>query len=333
MFRASFAAVALLCAGISAADVVIMNNGDQLSGRLDSITAGVAILDTPYAGRVRIEVSQIQSLQTDEAFDVSLPTGKAKGVFVAVRDGIGLQNPSSVQTFTPTDIRSATQRKNELTRFAAQWGTRLDLALSLADGNTTAEAYNVLLEADYANELNAHAITTLLAREEGEGLVTRDQLSVDYGYKRFVSDRWFAAANAKYFQDPLKDIDSRITLGAGVGVQFIDTSLENLNSDLGVSAVREDIGADTEVRPALRWSLDYQRFLAAKTLELFHRQSILQLLEGEKNQVIASSTGLRYAYSERIDTTFRIDLAYESDPPLDNKKTDTTYSLGVGIKF
>jgi putative salt-induced outer membrane protein YdiY len=60
---------------------------------------------------------------------------------------------------------------------------------------------------------------------------------------------------------------------------------------------------------------------------------VLQLLGDEQSQVFSSSTGARYALNERIDTTFRIDLAYESDPPQGNEKTDTTYSLGVGVKF
>ena len=191
----------------------------------------------------------------------------------------------------------------------------------------------MLLEVDYQDELNAHLVTALLAREEGEGLLTRDQLDIDYGYKRFLTERWYGAGNAEYFQDTLKDIDSRITLGVGAGVQFIDNSLQNLSSDIGISAVREDIGGDSDVEPALRLGVDYQRFVLAKTIELFHRQSILQLLGDEKNQVFSSSTGIRYAYNERIDTNFRIDLAYESDPPPGNERTDTTYSLGVGIKF
>jgi putative salt-induced outer membrane protein YdiY len=203
----------------------------------------------------------------------------------------------------------------------------------LADGNSSTEAFNVLLEVEYQDELNAHLVTALLAREEGEGLLTRDQLDIDYGYKRFLTERWYGAGNAEYFQDTLKEIDSRITLGAGVGVQFIDNSIQNLSSDIGISAVREDIGGDSDVEPALRLGLDYQRFVLAKTIELFHRQSILQLLGDEKNQVFSSSTGIRYAYNDRIDTNFRIDLAYESDPPPGNEKTDTTYSLGVGIKF
>lgn len=332
MCRSLLLAFAICFSTGALADVIVMTNGDKLSGRLDSITGGTAILETPYAGVVRLDVSQIQSLQTDESFTVRLPTGAVEGYF----EGDDLQKLRTGRgkvDLALTDIRSATQSRNQFTQFTAQWNARLDLALSLADGNTTAEASNVLLEADYANELNAHAITALIAREEGEGLVTKDQLDIDYGYKRFISERWYGAANAAYFQDTLKDVDARITLGAGVGVQFIDTSLENLASDLSVSAVQENIDGESNVQPALRWSVDYQRFLNAKTIEIFHRQSILQLLEDDKSQVFSSSTGIRYAYNERIDTTFRVDLAYESDPPPGNKEIDTTYSLGVGVKF
>ncbi len=322
-----------ICFSISTlADVVIMSNGDKITGRLDSVAGGSVILETSYAGTVRLDLSQIQSLQTDEPFAVRLPAGVVEGFFSA--DGLQkLRTKGGNVDLALTDIRSATQSRNQFTQFTAQWNARLDLTLSLADGNTTAEASNVLLEADYANELNAHAITALVAKEEGEGLVTKDQLDIDYGYKRFISERWYGAANAEYFQDTLKDIDSRITVGAGVGVQFIDTSLENLASDLSVSAVQEDVDGDSNLKPAMRLGLDYQRFLNAKTIEIFHRQTLLQLLEGDKSQVFSSSTGIRYAYNERIDTTFRVDLAFESDPPLGNKKTDTTYSLGVGVKF
>ena len=332
MFRSLLVASAICFSGSVLADVVIMSNGDKLTGRLDSVAGGSAILETTYAGVVRLDLSQIQSLQTDESYAVRLPAGVVEGFFSA--DVLQrLRTDAGDVDLTLTDIRSATQSRNQFSQFTTQWNARLDLALSLADGNTTAEASNVLLEADYANELNAHTITALVAKEEGEGLVTKDQLDIDYGYKRFISERWYGAANAEYFQDTLKDIDSRITVGAGVGVQFIDTSLENLASDLGISAVQEDINGESDIQPALRWGLDYQRFLNAKTIEIFHRQSILQLLERDKSQVLSSSTGLRYAYNERIDTTFRVDLAYESDPPLGNKKTDTTYSLGVGVKF
>ena len=323
----------LSCAVAAHADLLVMDNGDRITGRLDSITGGKAIFETQYAGRIWVEMANIRTLETEEAYAVRLDDRVIDGTFAGKGDLQRLIGPEQAAIVNWTRVRSATQSRNAFTRFTAGWGSHLDLALSLADGNSSTEAFNVLLEVEYQDELNAHLVTALLAREEGEGLLTRDQLDIDYGYKRFLTERWYGAGNAEYFQDTLKEIDSRITLGAGVGVQFIDNSIQNLSSDIGISAVREDIGGDSDVEPALRLGVDYQRFVLAKTIELFHRQSILQLLGDEKNQVFSSSTGIRYAYNDRIDTNFRIDLAYESDPPPGNEKTDTTYSLGVGIKF
>ena len=333
MFLKLFVLGFLSCAVAAHADLLVMDNGDRITGRLDSITGGKAIFDTPYAGRIWVEIANIRTLETEEAYAVRMGDRMIEGTFAGEGDLQQLIGADQAAIVNWTGVRSATQSRNAFTRFTARWGSHLDLALSLADGNSSTEAFNVLLEVDYQDELNAHLVTALLAREEGEGLLTRDQLDIDYGYKRFLTERWYGAGNAEYFQDTLKDIDSRITLGIGVGVQFIDNSIQNLSSDIGISAVREDIGGDSDVEPALRLGVDYQRFVLAKTIELFHRQSILQLLGDEKNQVFSSSTGIRYAYNERIDTNFRIDLAYESDPPPGNERTDTTYSLGVGIKF
>jgi putative salt-induced outer membrane protein YdiY len=333
MFLKLFVLGFLSCAVAAHADLLVMDNGDRITGRLDSITGGKAIFDTPYAGRIWVEIANIRTLETEEAYAVRMGDRMIEGTFAGEGDLQQLIGADQAAIVNWTGVRSATQSRNAFTRFAAGWGSHLDLALSLADGNSSTEAFNVLLEVDYQNELNAHLVTALLAREEGEGLLTRDQLDIDYAYKRFLTERWYGAGNAEYFQDTLKDIDSRITLGIGVGVQFFDNSIQNLSSDIGISAVREDIGGDSDVEPALRLGVDYQRFVLAKTIELFHRQSILQLLGDEKNQVFSSSTGIRYAYNERIDTNFRIDLAYESDPPPGNERTDTTYSLGIGIKF
>ncbi|HCG70628.1 MAG TPA: hypothetical protein DE147_09215 [Gammaproteobacteria bacterium] len=333
MMRGLMTLVVLLLSNMTQADTLIMANGDRLTGRLDSISGGKVVFATTYAGRIAVSLAQVHTLVTQESYTIALKDRRLDGVFTARGDAQQLLGPDGAELLALQSIRSASQSRNALTQFTADWGSRLDLALSLTEGNSTTEASNILFEMDYADELNEHLVTVLLAREEGEGLLTKDQLDIDYGYKRFISERWYGAANAEYFQDTLKDVDLRITLGAGVGVQFIDNSLQSLASDLSLSAVQEDVGGASELQPALRWGLNYERFLLGKTLEVFHRQSVLQLLGDEQSQVFSSSTGARYALNERIDTTFRIDLAYESDPPQGNEKTDTTYSLGVGVKF
>ncbi|MEC7976194.1 MAG: DUF481 domain-containing protein, partial [Pseudomonadota bacterium] len=162
---------------------------------------------------------------------------------------------------------------------------------------------------------------------------SKDQVDLSYGYKRFISPRWFGSANSNYFRDELKDIDQRLTLGGGLGFQVLNSSRGVLSTELGVSAVQERLNGVDRTNPAARWAIDFQRYFFNRRLEIFHRQSILAIAEEERGQVLTSSTGIRFALSDRIDTALRTDLNYETDPPAGSKKADTTYTLGLGLKF
>ena len=77
--------------------------------------------------------------------------------------------------------------------------------------------------------------------------------------------------------------------------------------------------------------MKYNRYLWSKRVEIFHNHSLLVIPSG--GEVIDSSTGIRMAMSDRIDTNLRVDLQHETEPPEGSEKTDVTYSLGIGIKF
>lgn len=333
MLRILCIIAALGQSGLTLADTLIMKNGDRITGRLDSISGGKAVFETKYAGRILVSLTQIDSMVTADAYTVRLEDESVSGAFGTTNDAQMLVMGKDSEEITLSDIRSASQSQNQFTRFTLDWGIRLDLALSLATGNSPSDSSNVQMEARYKDDVNSHRLAVLLAREDDAGSLTTDQLDIDYNFRRYISERWYGAASAEYYQDALKDIDSRIALGAGLGIQIVDNSLENFASDLSLGAVQEDFSGDTRIKPALRWGLDYKRYFFAKTVELFHRQSILQIFNEEYSQVFSASSGVRYVFSEHVDTNFRIDLAYESDPPPGNDKTDATYSLGVGLKF
>ena len=180
MFRILLLIGGLCASAAASADVIVMTNGDKLTGRLDSIGDGVAILETTYAGSLSLDLNQIQALRTQTPFLVRLASGVTEGFFIN-EQGQQVQTLDWTVGIKRADIRSATPSLNGATEGSRQWGARLDLALSLADGNTTAEASNVLLEADYAVGSQEHSVTALIAKEEGEGLVTKDHLDIDYG--------------------------------------------------------------------------------------------------------------------------------------------------------
>ena len=328
-----FICVLLFAANHAGADVVVLINGDRLTGTVDSVSGGRVLLDTQYAGHVAIKMEAVAELITDAAFTVVTDNDQVDGQFALV-DGVQvLVSRDKSQPISLASIKTAGHSKLALGSFSREWTTRADLAAEVSNGNTDTEKYSTLIESRYKEGNVEHYVSLLIASEEAEDQKTKDELNLDYGYKRFVTEKWYASGNAEYFEDPLKDVDSRMTVGAGVGYQFWDDSFGSFSTDLGVSYVREELAGETANNPALRWGLEYRRFLLSKKLEAFHKQSVLFIPDSDRGEVLESSTGLRYALNSRIDATARVDVDHDTKPAPGNGKTDVTYNLGIGIKF
>ena len=316
-----------------AADVIHLTNGDRISGTIEGISAGKVIIATSYADNISVSVGEIESLSSEKEFSVRTGGATVKGKFTPSADGQTLETNGAAQPIALSDVRSASESNLAITQLAREFSNRADIGLVISNGNSDTESLNTLVESVYKKDKVQHAATLLISSEEADEVKTKDQLDFDYNYKRFMSDRWYLAGNAEYFTDELKDIDRRITVGAGAGYQFWDNTFGAFSAEAGVSAVREEIDGEDEDNPAFRFALDYKKYLLAKRLELFHRQSVLVIPDSDRGEVISASTGARYAVSDRIDTTARIDLIHETEPAPGNSKTDTTYTLGIGVKF
>ena len=333
MKRLVLITIALLLSPLATADVVLLKNGDRMSGTVDSVAGGNVLLITEYAGSVAIAVDAIAEVTTEGAFDISIGDSDFSGQFAVVDGAQVVVAEGQSQPVALADVTRAGQNNLGIVSFARDWKSRVDLAAQVSNGNTDTQNFSVLAESSLKQDNVEHLLTLLVLNEEAEGIKTKEQLDLDYLYKRFVSEKWYASGNFEYFEDPIKDVDRRITLGAGMGYQFWDDSFGAFSSDLGVSYVNEDIGGETSNNPALRWGLDYKRFFFDKRMEAFHRQSVLYIPDSDRGEVIESSTGVRYALNSRIDATARIDVNHETKPAPGNSKTDVIYNVGVGVKF
>ena len=68
-----------VCVGWSTAalaDVIELNNGDRITGTVDSVAGGKIVIDTEYAGRVTVSVDAVASLATEQDFQVRLNVGR-----------------------------------------------------------------------------------------------------------------------------------------------------------------------------------------------------------------------------------------------------------------
>lgn len=327
-----FCMLLLSASATAAADVVVLNNGDRLSGVVDSIDGEQVLLKTDYAGIVPINMDAIVQLETDQAFDIDVGGTQHNGRF-AFDGQQQIVTDEQTQPVELAAVSRAGQNRLKIPSLGREWTSRADVALVISNGNSDTQSLNTLVESTLTRDRVEHAVSLLVANEEAEEETTKEQFDLDYAYKRFLSEQWYASGNAEYFRDDLKGIDQRVTLGAGMGYQFWDDSFGSLSTEVGISAVQEKRDGAEETDPAIRWGLAYKRFLLAKKLELFHKQSVLYIPDSDRGEVLSSSSGARYALSNRIDTTARVDVRHETEPSPGNSKTDVTYTLGVGVRF
>jgi putative salt-induced outer membrane protein YdiY len=326
LWACSFGEVAL-------ADTLSLHNGDRLSGTLVSVAEEKVIFETTYAGSITVEQRAIQSLETSGVFILRGAAYEQQGALTVLEGQQGVETESGFSALDLASIETADRVRRVIAVLPLDWATRVDLSAVFSSGNSTTESFNTLAESRLKRPQAQHLATLLRNTEKSEGTTSKDQVDLGYGYKRFISPRWFGSANANYFSDELKDIDQRLSVGGGLGFQVLNSRRGVLSTEFGISAVQERFNGVGRINPAARWAIDFQRYFFDRRVEVFHRQSILSIAADERGQVLTSSTGIRFALSDRIDTALRTDLNYETDPPPGNKKADTTYTLGVGLKF
>jgi hypothetical protein len=82
----------LLCYGSlpALADVLIMMNGDRLSGTINSIQDGAVAFDSQHAGRVVVHISEIMHLETEYPAAIRPASGdeKDRGTVVSLATGV-----------------------------------------------------------------------------------------------------------------------------------------------------------------------------------------------------------------------------------------------------
>jgi hypothetical protein len=121
--------------------------------------------------------------------------------------------------------------------------------------------------------------------------------------------------------------------GAGIGYQFFDDAYRNFEISLSASGVIEEIGGEQSESFAPRWSLRYRREILDGDFEFFHNHDLSTYLSGRDNNVVQTSTGIRWDVWGDLYLNAQFDWNWESDPAAGNENEDITYVLGVGVEF
>jgi putative salt-induced outer membrane protein YdiY len=330
---AFFVVVLLLAVAVPAsADVVIMKNGDRITGDVNKIWGNDLRVEPDYTDEYVIELDKVASVQSEREFDMTLDDGRE---VVARLEGPGangtqkLTYDGQTREVPVTDLKQVVEVKSgEL-----DWESHIDWNSTITSGNTDSKIVRLAADSTIEKGDHRHIATLVIADEELTGVKTKDQQFYTYNYNWLFSEKWFLGAGASYERDPIKLLDNRTIIGAGIGRDLWNFHDRTMNFEIGLGSLDEKLAGVSESSTIAYWKFRFSYDFSKIDLEAYHNDQISSYLSGRDNLFAKSSTGVRYEIGDLFYLTMSLNLDYEREPPPGVKQKDSTWVIGAGFEF
>ena len=239
------------CSLLSAADHVVLKNGDTLTGTIVKKDGDKLTLKSEFLGEVTMPWSAVKTVTSDQELNVVLPGGETvKGKLSTAGDNLAVATSSGEKTAALTAVTAVRNDAEQHTWERLQhpglfelWSGTYNFGLALARGNArTATLTNAFAAtrttrkdkiAVHLNEIYATALIN------GVNAATASALSGDWEYNRDFNPRWFLATDNAYDHDRFQALDIRAVFGAGAGFNALKSKRATLSFQGGADYEHE----------------------------------------------------------------------------------------------
>lgn len=242
--------------------MVILKNGDHITGEVKRLERGKLRFKTDSMGTVEIEWNDIAEVTSKDRFEVEDETGeKYYGALSPTEqaDTVEVRGQEAVTDLPHPEVVRITPIKSTF------WG-RLDGSLNLGFSFTQAnDSTQLNFDGDasyrtrnHLSKLSWSSITD--DRNDGDSINRQDLTWTRTRYRRH---RWFNVWLAQAQSNEELGLDLRLLAGGGAGRYFLQTNENLFQASLGLAASREnsaDVASDQTSLEALL-SAQFQKFI------------------------------------------------------------------------
>ncbi len=323
--------ISMLCAHAVYADVLVLKNGDRITGEIKRIWDSEITIEPDYADDFKVDVEAIEHIESDRNFDIELKGGRS---LLAQFDGADAEGNQIIRSVDETlAVPLALLFELDEPEKDFDWEGHIDFSATVNDGNT--DSLNSKLRADTTVEFpnHRHIGEITFFREEQDGVSTKEQDLFRYSYAWLFSDPWFVGTQLSYERDPIIELDSRVIGSVGIGLDVWNTPRRALSVQLGAGLQTERIGVQTDDSGVATWTLRYRQDFIGDDLELFHNHNITHNVSGRDNTSYKTSTGFRFEITDLLYANVSLDYDFETDPSDVAQQEDITLVVGIGAEF
>lgn len=323
--RRIFCAATLCVTAGAQADTVELDNGDRLSGTVESLSATRLILNTPYAGRLDLPRTHVRALRTDAPARLRLADGTEMDGLLEPAGERAVRIRIGARTLTEAlPIEGIAAINPPRATGAPEFKARLSLGGNLARGNTDARTLHAAGEWVARSAAERITLDGEANAAEQDGVETASNARLELKYDHFVAPDRYLYANMRFEHDGQADLDLRSTVGVGGGWQLFERKDRILALEGGLSYANEDYGSAPDQRfPGARMALKYEQALWGDRVRFFHDSDLLLSLESLSDYFLHTRTGVRVPLGARLGVGAHINADYDNVPAAGQKKTDT----------
>jgi hypothetical protein len=317
-------------------DVVVLINGDEVTGEVKGLDFGALSYSTDSMGTVNIDWEDIVSLTSNQTLQVEVSTGaRFFGTLITASDnqhiavvragGIEELNKSTVVRMTPIDVDDSFLDRLE---GSVSFGFNTGKASGVSQGNLNASVR-------YRARDYLVGITTNSTITDQPGQDTTRRASVTLNYQRFRANRWYTDWFSTYETNEELGIQNRVSLGGGVGRFFVQTNKNQFSILAGLVATRETFTGDDqgETNAEGKIAIRYLRRVLAPSTDLAFTSNIYPLLEDFSQFRAETDMTLRREIIEDLFLDLSFYHSYTSNPPTDAEKEDYGVITSIGYSF
>jgi hypothetical protein len=232
-------AAALIPAGLSAqkTDILVMRNGDRITGEIKELTRGKLDYSTDDAGRLSVEWEKVARLTSANVFEIEVTSGRKYQGWLkdAAADGwLVVEGAGSDTLRIPSVVEISTLNA----RFTQRLKAYLDVGFTFAKANQ-ATTFSLAGEGDYRGPKLGASLAFDSYFQGQEETPTASRNSTQLTLRRFLPNRWAASVIAGAEQNSELDLALRFTGGGGGGRVLRQSNRADLTLGGGMVVTRE----------------------------------------------------------------------------------------------
>jgi putative salt-induced outer membrane protein YdiY len=344
-FRATSLLALLLCISmpttgtVKRKDVVVMKNGDHLTGDVKRMQNGLLYIETVYSsGTVAVDWNQVDKIESEATYQVTLDTGRRvsgkieKEVSDKGDKSFVIRKPTGEERYSTTEIANIDAVKPTFWR---QLKGSVDAGYSYTSGNSQT-SFSSDADATYTKE-KWSATGAFDSSFNGQaGASKTNKIDTQFSGDRLFNRNSFLIGISDFLHSSQQDLDLRAMGGGGYGrfwIRTADTSFGWMTGGVYTNEhFRTTSGqpSDNNVEGLVGVQYDSYRFNFG---EVHSQLLVFPGLTDSGRVRVTTNNSLTIKLTNKFHLSFSFWDNFDSRPPVTAKRNESGVSTDIGWSF